>query len=87
MTDDNSTSEVSVEAKSAFDNVEIKSAFDKENFNEVTLIMLMRVYDLQLALLSALDPEKAAALVEMHAQGQSFCPPPTFAEYDDDGQE
>lgn len=59
---------------------ELRSAFDKENFHEVMLIMQMRLYDLNLALLSALDPDKAQALVEMHAQGMSFAPPPSFME-------
>jgi hypothetical protein len=58
-----------------------KSAFDPANFNEVTLIMLMRLYDLQLALLSVLNPEQAKYIVELHERGQSFAPPPAFVEY------
>lgn len=64
-----------------------KSAFDPANFNEVTLIMLMRVYDLQLALLSAIDADKASLLVEFHAKGQSFCPPPAFVEYEENASD
>jgi hypothetical protein len=55
-----------------------QSAFDPANFNAVMLIQMMRLYDVQLAMLSALDPEKAQALVEMHARGQTFCPAPAF---------
>lgn len=61
--------------------VESKSAFDKENFNEVTIIMLMRLYDLQLALLSSVNPDQAKYIVELHERGQSFAPPPAFVEY------
>lgn len=68
-------------------NVTAKSAFDPANFNEVTLIMLMRVYDLQLALLSAIDADKASLLVEFHAKGQSFCPPPAFVEYGENDEQ
>jgi hypothetical protein len=58
-------------------------AFDTENFQPVVLIQLMRLYDVQLALLAAIDPEKASTLVEMHERGQTFCPAPAFVEYED----
>lgn len=59
------------------------SAFSPENYNNVMLIQSMRTYDLMLALLAAMDPEKAQALVEMHAAGQTFCPAPAFVEMED----
>jgi hypothetical protein len=40
----------------------------------------MRLYDVQMALLSCYDPEKAGMLAEMHERGLSFTPPPAFAE-------
>lgn len=60
------------------------SAFAPENFSAVTVIMLMRLYDLQLALLSSVNPEQAKYIVELHERGQSFAPAPAFAEYSDD---
>jgi hypothetical protein len=56
------------------------SAFDPTNFGPVVIIQLMRLYDVQMALLSCYDPEKAGMLAEMHERGLSFTPPPAFAE-------
>lgn len=68
---------------------EPKSAFDPENFAAVQLIMMMRLYDLGLALLSVFDEKKADELSEYHAQGFSFAPAPKYVEYEDtdDGEE
>jgi hypothetical protein len=67
------------------------SAFDPANFGPVVIIQLMRLYDVQMALLSCYDSEKAGMLAEMHERGMSFTPPPAFAEpseeIDEDGQE
>ena len=54
-------------------------AFAPENFSRVALIQLMRLYDVQLALLSCMDPDKAQELVNMHEQGITFMPDPIFA--------
>lgn len=54
-------------------------AFAAANFGPVVLIQLMRLYDIQLALLSIQDPIKAQQLVEMHEQGLTFAPAPSFA--------
>lgn len=56
------------------------SAFDPENFGPVVIIQLMRLYDVQMALLSCYDPEKAAMLAKMHEEGISFTPPPAYSE-------
>jgi hypothetical protein len=61
-----------------------QSAFDPANFQPVLLIQLMRLYDVQLALLSAIDPDKAAALVDMHARGDTFCPAPAFIDREEE---
>jgi hypothetical protein len=54
----------------------------------VVIIQLMRLYDVQMALLSCYDPEKAGMLAEMHERGMSFTPPPAFAEeLDEETQE
>lgn len=56
------------------------NAFAPENFGPVVLIQLMRLYDVQMALLSCYDAEKAEILARMHEQGLSFTPAPAFAE-------
>jgi hypothetical protein len=63
------------------------SAFDPENFGAVVIIQLMRLYDVQMALLSCYDPEKAGMLAEMHERGLSFTPPPAFSEELDESSE
>lgn len=60
------------------------SAFDEQNWWPVLLIMLSRVYDLQLALLSAINPVKAAEVVKLHDSGHTFAPIPKFVPYTDD---
>jgi len=54
-------------------------AFDPENFQTVLLIMLMRLYDINLALLSVHDPVKATQLADMHEKGLTFTPNPAFS--------
>lgn len=54
------------------------SAFHPDNLEQVKLIMMMRLYDLQLALLSVYDAEKATALAAMHEEGHILCPAPAF---------
>lgn len=56
-----------------------RDAFDPENFNTVLLIMLMRLYDINLALLAVHDPTKAMQLAEMHEKGLTFTPAPAFS--------
>lgn len=65
---------------------EAKSAFDDENFGPVVLIQLMRLYDLQLAFLSAINPAKAEQIRDLHERGQTFCPPPMFVEYEENNE-
>lgn len=60
-----------------------KSAFDPENFQPVLLIMLMRLYDLQLAWLSVVDPTKANALRELHERGLTFAPEPKLVPHEE----
>lgn len=54
-------------------------AFDPENFNTVLLIMLMRLYDINLAQLAIDSPHKAQQLAEMHEKGLTFTPAPAFS--------
>lgn len=67
--------------------VEHKSAFDPENLGPVIIIMLMRLYDLQLAFLSAVNPQKADEIVALHEEGHTFAPQPKFVEYMEVGEE
>lgn len=59
------------------------SAFDEQNWWPVLLIMLSRLYDLELALLSAINPVKASEIVELHEQGHTFAPIPKFVSYEE----
>lgn len=54
------------------------SALDPANFNTVLLIMLNRLYDLQLAFLATVNPDKAEQLYDLHASGQYLAPPPSI---------
>jgi hypothetical protein len=60
-----------------------KSAFDPESLGPVILIMLMRLYDLNLAWLSVVDEEKAQKIRVLHERGQTFAPPPKFVPYEE----
>ncbi|AVD99211.1 hypothetical protein SEA_BILLNYE_6 [Streptomyces phage BillNye] len=68
-------------------NPQPSSAFDPENFGPVVIIQLMRLYDVQMALLACHDPEKAGILAEMHEKGMSFTPPPAYSEELDEPSE
>lgn len=57
----------------------MSSAFDPENFGPVMIIQMMRLYDIGLALLAAVDPEQAEKLADLHENGITFCPPPRLA--------
>jgi len=46
---------------------------------EAQLIILMRIYDVQMALLAAEYPERAAALLEKHQQGKILGPLPSIS--------
>lgn len=60
------------------------SAFDPANFNTVLLIMLNRLYDINLAFLATVNPAKAQELYEMHERGIYLAPPPSIAMEEDD---
>jgi hypothetical protein len=64
-----------------------QSAFHEKNAWPVLLIMLMRLYDLNLALLSCVDEGKAQFITELHERGQVFAPPAAFVQYEDSRDE
>lgn len=59
--------------------VEAGSALDPANFNTVLLIMLNRLYDVNLAFLASVNPQKAAELYDLHERGLYLAPPPSIA--------
>lgn len=61
-----------------------ESAFDPDNFGQVLLIQVSRLYDVGMALLSTVDSDKAVAMAEAHAQGILLAPAPAFVEEDED---
>lgn len=50
--------------------------FSPEHAPGLSLIVLMRIYDTQLALLRHADPEVAESLVNLHAEGKILGPLP-----------
>ena len=58
----------------------IEEEVKKMDTQTAILVMMTRIYDV---LLSLTDPELAANLVKMHAQGLSANPPIVYKEFDD----
>ncbi len=50
--------------------VDAEDPFSAEHAPAFTLITLMRIYDVQMAILTATHPEMARGLNEIHAQGR-----------------
>jgi hypothetical protein len=63
--------------------INVGSALDPANFQTIVLIMLNRLYDLQLAFLATVNPQKAEELYDLHASGQYLAPAPAIAFSDD----
>jgi hypothetical protein len=63
---------------------EPQSAFAEENFAQVLLIQVSRLYDVGMALLAIVDKDKAVAMAETHAQGILISPAPAFQEEEDE---
>lgn len=59
------------------------SVFHPDNIGPVTVIQLSRIYDVGMALLAVVDPEKASLMADAHAAGITLAPPPAFADDDD----
>jgi hypothetical protein len=59
------------------------SVFHPDNFSPVVLIQLARLYDVGMAFLGAIDPEKAKGLAELHARGEFMTPAPAFKTQED----
>jgi hypothetical protein len=57
---------------------EVGSAFDPANFNTVLLIMLQRLYDVNMAFLMTVNPQKAQELYSLHESGDYLAPPPSI---------
>lgn len=56
--------------------VEIEDPFSPKHVGAFTLIALMRLYDVQMALLGEQDAELAAKLTALHKDGKVFLPFP-----------
>lgn len=57
-----------------------ESAFHEDNISRSSLIMLVRIYEAQMAVLNALDPEAYYLLNQDHENGDFNSPPPRFVE-------
>lgn len=58
--------------------IEAGSALDPANFQTVLLILLNRIYDVNLAFLATVNPQKAEELYAMHEAGAYVSPPPSI---------
>lgn len=58
--------------------IDAGSALDPANFQTVLLILLNRLYDVNLAFLATVNPDKAAELYRLHEQGAYLSPPPSI---------
>jgi len=58
--------------------IDAGSALDPANFQTVLLILLNRLYDVNLAFLATVNPDKAAELYSMHEAGAYLSPPPSI---------
>lgn len=62
------------------DYIDPLSAFHKDNIGQSTLIMLTRIYDVQMTALALMDVNAAERLEEMHEGGNFLASPPSFSE-------
>lgn len=60
------------------------SALDPANFNTVLLIQVSRLYDVMMAFLATVNPQKAQELYDLHESGQYLTAPPALALASDD---
>jgi hypothetical protein len=51
----------------------------EENLPVVTFIQMTRLYDVAMAILQEMSPEKATVLHELHARGDFISPAPALA--------
>lgn len=58
--------------------IEAGSALDPANFQTVLLIMLNRIYDVNMAFLMTVNPGKAQELYALHESGDYLAPPPSI---------
>jgi hypothetical protein len=55
------------------------SAYSYKNAPGFSLIMLMRIYDVQMAILNEMSPDAATAIDEVHSAGRIVADPPSYA--------
>lgn len=60
------------------DENEALDPFAPENIHQVQLIVQLRIYDVLMALLTNIDKEAAAGLLELHSQGNIIGTAPSF---------
>lgn len=75
------------EVRTEDNRIDAGSALDPANFNTVMLIMLNRIYDVNLAFLATVNPEKAAELYQLHETGSYLAPPPAIAVSDEPAED
>ena len=57
----------------------MEESYVEDNYLQVSIIMQMRLYDVMMSILGKADAKMAQDLMDMHAKGEYFCPPPAIA--------
>jgi hypothetical protein len=52
--------------------------FDKDSYEVVNTIMLLRLYDVMMCVARGVNPEEAVKLLALHKQGKIAGPPPSW---------
>jgi hypothetical protein len=56
----------------------VEDPFSPESAPGVSLVVQLRIYDVLLAMLNEMSPDKAEALMDLHATGALMAPPPMY---------
>lgn len=62
------------------------SMMHPDNFGPVSLILLMRIYDVLISNLGTQNPQVAEKLIKAHEAGEFLSPPPRMVEYEEDSE-
>lgn len=55
-----------------------RDAFDKESYETVSLITMLRIYDLLLVIARGINEDEAVQAARLHAEGKVLGPPPSW---------
>ncbi|WXW92518.1 hypothetical protein SEA_ENYGMA_25 [Streptomyces phage Enygma] len=61
--------------------------FDKDAYEVVNTIMLLRLYDIMMCVARGVNPDEAVKLLALHKAGKIAGPPPSWDMTDNDSQD